>query len=258
MDGNGRWAQRKGRPRVLGHIRGCGRVKPVVREADRLGVKALTLYAFSTENWSRPEGEIALLWRLLKKYLVREADELHRRNIRFCVIGEIERLSSDVREVVERTVERLKDNTGLVLTFAVSYGARRELARAARLFAEDVAAGKRQPEEMNETLMNEYLWTAELGELAEVDMLLRTSGEMRVSNFLLWQAAYAELCFDDVCWPDFGPAHLRAALEEYASRERRFGGVPEKPSEKVSGKLSDPVPASLRTTVPALEATQFT
>ena len=142
MDGNGRWAQRKGRPRVFGHIRGCGRVKPVVREADRLGVKALTLYAFSTENWSRPEAELSVLWRLLKKYLIREADELHRRNVRFRAIGELERLSPDVREVVDQTMERLEGNTGLQLTFAISYGSRRELARAARLFAEDVQAGK--------------------------------------------------------------------------------------------------------------------
>src|ERR1700687_1493228 len=119
MDGNGRWAQRRGRPRVFGHIRGCARVKPVVREADRLGIRALTLYAFSTENWSRPEGELKILWRLLKKYLIREADELQRRNVRFRVIGELERLDDDVREVVEKTVERLSKNTGLQLTFAI-------------------------------------------------------------------------------------------------------------------------------------------
>ncbi|MDR3606171.1 MAG: isoprenyl transferase [Oligoflexia bacterium] len=227
MDGNGRWAQQKGRPRVFGHIRGCGRVKPVVREADRLGIKALTLYAFSTENWSRPEQEIAVLWRLLKKYLVREADELHRRNIRFRVIGEVERLSPDLREVIDKTTQRLSGNTGLQLTFAVSYGARRELARAAKLFAEDVARGRRKPEEMNEDLMEHYLWTAEMGDQAEVDLLIRTSGEMRVSNFLLWQAAYAELYFEDACWPDFEVAHLVRAVNDYASRERRFGSVPE-------------------------------
>jgi undecaprenyl diphosphate synthase len=229
MDGNGRWAQRRGRPRVFGHIRGCARVKPVVREADRLGIKALTLYAFSTENWSRPEGELNILWRLLKKYLIREADELDRRNVRFRVIGEIERLAPDVRKVIEQTVQRLSKNTGLQLTFAVSYGSRRELARAARLFAEDVAKGIRRPEEMTEELMHQYLWTAELGPLAEVDLMIRTSGEHRVSNFLLWQAAYAEFYFQDLNWPDFGPQDLVEAIESYSRRDRRFGCVSKKP-----------------------------
>lgn len=229
MDGNGRWAQRRGRPRVFGHIRGCARVKPVVREADRLGIKALTLYAFSTENWSRPEGELNILWRLLKKYLIREADELDRRNVRFRVIGEIERLAPDVRKVVDQTVQRLSKNTGLQLTFAVSYGSRRELARAARLFAEDVAKGIRRPEEMTEELMQQYLWTAELGPLAEVDLMIRTSGENRVSNFLLWQAAYAEFIFQEINWPDFGPEYLMEAIRVYSQRERRFGCVSKKP-----------------------------
>jgi undecaprenyl diphosphate synthase len=232
MDGNGRWAQLKGRPRVFGHIRGSSRVKPVVREADRLGIKALTLYAFSTENWSRPEAEISVLWRLLKKYLVREVDELFERNIRFRVIGEVERLSPDLREIIQCTEKRLENNTGLQLTFAVSYGARRELARAARLFSEDVARGVRRPEEMDETLMNRYLWTAEMGGAAEVDLLIRSSGEMRVSNFLLWQSAYAELYFEDICWPDFQPVHLEKAVKEYAARARRFGNIPELASKK--------------------------
>ncbi len=228
MDGNGRWAQRRGRPRVFGHIRGCARVKPVVREADRLGIRALTLYAFSTENWSRPEGELSILWRLLKKYLIREADELDRRNVRFRVIGELERLSPDVREVIEKTIQRLSKNTGLQLTFAVSYGSRRELARAARLFAEDVARGVRRPEDMTEELMSQYLWTSELGSFAEVDLMIRTSGENRISNFLLWQAAYAEFYFQDLSWPDFGPEHLVEAIREYSMRDRRFGCVSKK------------------------------
>lgn len=226
MDGNGRWAQARGRPRVFGHIRGCARVKPLVREVDRLGIKALTLYAFSTENWTRPEAELAVLWRLLKKYLIREVDELDRRNVRFRAIGELERLSPDVREVVDRTIARLSKNTGLQLTFAVSYGSRRELVRAAKLFAEDVSSGKRNPAEMTEELMNEYLWTADMRELASVDLLIRTSGERRVSNFLLWQAAYAELVFQEINWPDFQLSNLHEALDEYAHRERRFGSVP--------------------------------
>jgi undecaprenyl diphosphate synthase len=225
MDGNGRWAQRRRHPRVYGHIRGSARVKPIVREADRLGIRALTLYAFSTENWSRPETELGVLWRLLKKYLIREIDELDRQNVRLHVIGEVERLAPDVREELARAMKRLERNTGLQLTFAVSYGSRRELARAARLFAADCAAGLRKPEDMSEELMSHYLWTDSLGDLGEVDLVIRTSGEKRVSNFLLWQAAYAEFYFTDLCWPDFGPGQLREAIEDYGARERRFGGV---------------------------------
>ena len=225
MDGNGRWAQRRRHPRVYGHVRGSARVKPIVREADRLGVRALTLYAFSTENWGRPDTELSVLWRLLKKYLAREIDELDRRGVRLHVIGEVERLAPDVRAALESAMQRLGKNTGVQLTFAVSYGSRRELVRAARLFAEDCASGKRQPAEMSEELMGRYLWTAPLGALADVDLVIRTSGEKRVSNYLLWQAAYAEYYFTDLCWPDFGPAQLAEAVRDYGSRERRFGGI---------------------------------
>ena len=234
MDGNGRWAQRRRRPRVYGHVRGSSRVKPIVREADRLGIRALTLYAFSTENWSRPDTELGVLWRLLKKYLVREVDELHRQNVRLHVIGEIERLAPDVRQVLDAALAKLSGNTGLQLTFAVSYGSRRELSRAARLFAEDCANGKRKPEEMSEELMEQYLWTAPLGVLSEVDLVIRTSGEKRVSNYLLWQAAYAEYYFTDLCWPDFGAEDLFAAVADYASRERRYGAAEENPEQKIS------------------------
>jgi undecaprenyl diphosphate synthase len=235
MDGNGRWAQRRGRPRVFGHIRGSSRIKPLVREADRLGIRALTLYAFSTENWSRPESELSVLWKLLKKYLIREIDELHRNNVRLNVIGEPERLSADVRQVLNSAIARLSGNTGLQLTFAISYGSRREMARAARLFAEDCVAGRKKPSEMTEDLMWRYLWTEKLGEDAGVDLVIRTSGERRVSNYLLWQAAYAEYVFMDLCWPDFKPEQLRGAIEEFSSRERRFGGVtPRNSTESLS------------------------
>lgn len=225
MDGNGRWAQRRKHPRVFGHVRGASRIKAVVREADRLGIKALTLYAFSTENWSRPDGELQVLWRLLKKYLRREQDNLMKENVRLRVIGEVERLDPDVRAILDPAIEKLSRNTGLTLTFALSYGSRRELVRATRLFAEDCLSGKRRPEEMSEELMERYLWTAELGELAKVDLMIRTSGEVRVSNFLLWQAAYAEFVFTDLCWPDFLPKHLEAAVSQYSQRERRYGGI---------------------------------
>ncbi len=225
MDGNGRWAQGRGYPRVFGHIRGSARIKEIVREADRLGIKALTLYAFSTENWKRPEAELAILWRLLKKYLIREAAELHREGVRLHVIGEVERLDPEARAILDRTIHMLSGNKGLQLTFALSYGSRRELSRAAKLFAQDCAAGLRKPEEMTEELMGHYLWTAPLGELAEVDLVIRTSGEKRTSNYLLWQSAYAEYAFPEVKWPDFTPEHLSQAVAEFAGRDRRFGGL---------------------------------
>ncbi len=225
MDGNGRWAAGRGHPRFFGHVRGSGRVKGIVREADRLGVKALTLFAFSTENWSRPDPELRILWSLLKKFLQREQEELLRQNVRLRVIGEVDRLSVDVRQVLEPAVERLSGNTGLQLTFAISYGSRKELARASRLFAEDCVRGIRRPGEMSEALLGEYLWTADLGDLSDVDLVIRTSGEQRMSNFLLWQAAYAEYVFTELCWPDFTPDRFREALEAYSGRERRFGGL---------------------------------
>lgn len=223
MDGNGRWAERRGYPRVFGHIRGSSRVKPIVREADRLGIKALTLYAFSTENWSRPSSELRVLWKLLRKYFVREFDELNKKNIRMRIIGEVDRLGPEIREVLDPLLERLSKNTGLQLNLAISYGSRRELTRAASLFAQDCVDGKRQPSDMTEDLMRDYLWTSELGNLSDVDLVIRTSGEVRVSNFLLWQAAYAEFLFTELCWPDFKPENLRLAVEEYAARERRYG-----------------------------------
>lgn len=225
MDGNGRWAQRRGYPRVFGHIRGSSRVRPIVKAASELGVQALTLYAFSTENWSRPESERQVLWRLLKKYLKKEAEELHNQNVRLRVIGEIERLESDVRDVVDSTINKLKGNTGLQLTFAVSYGGRREIIRAAQEFARECAEGFKVPQELSEGLFEKYLWTADLGALSDVDLLIRTSGERRISNFLIWQAAYAECFFMDTCWPDFSPHDLQRAVDDYAQRERRFGGI---------------------------------
>lgn len=225
MDGNGRWAERRHHPRVFGHIRGSSRVKSIVEEASALGIQALTLYAFSTENWKRPEAELGVLWKLLRKFLLKERAELNRKNVRLRVIGEIERLGPDVREVLDPTIEMLSGNTGLQLTFAVSYGSRVELMRASRLFAEDCVAGRRSPLDMSESVMQEYLWTESLGQLSDVDLVIRTSGEKRVSNFLLWQAAYAEFYFTDLCWPDFGPDHLRSAVQDFSKRDRRFGAL---------------------------------
>jgi undecaprenyl diphosphate synthase len=228
MDGNGRWAERRGHPRVFGHIRGSSRIKPIVKEANRLGIKALTLFAFSTENWSRPEQELGVLWKLLKKYLQKERDELNRENVKLNVIGETEKLSSDIHAVLSPTLELLSQNTGLTLTFALSYGSRKELARAAQLFAEDCLKGIRKPSDIVDQgpeLMSHYLWTQSMGNLSDVDLVIRTSGEKRVSNFLLWQSAYAEFIFSDLNWPDFGPEQFRASVEEYSKRDRRFGGL---------------------------------
>lgn len=225
MDGNGRWAQRRGYPRVWGHIRGSAKVKAIVRKASNMGVKVLTLYAFSTENWSRPQNELDVLWKLLKKYLIQEADELDRENVRIRVIGEIDRLSKDVRDVLDPIVERLSKNTGLQLVFAISYGSHKELAHAAQNFAADCVQGKMKPDQMSEALMEKYLWTNVLGDLSSVDLVIRTSGEKRVSNFLLWQASYAEYYFTEACWPDFTVADFVEAVEDFSKRNRRFGNV---------------------------------
>ena len=225
MDGNGRWAQRRGHSRIFGHVRGASRVKPIVLEADRLGVRALTLFAFSTENWGRPQTELGVLWKLLRKYLIHEADNLHRNNVRLQVMGEIERLDPDVRAVLDPAIEKLSKNTGLLLTFAVSYGSRTELTQAARRVADDCLSGKLKPDEITESLMWKYLWSRCLADLAEVDLVIRTSGEKRISNFLLWQAAYAEYVFFDFYWPDFIPDHLRLAFDEFSIRNRRFGKI---------------------------------
>lgn len=230
MDGNGRWAIRRHHPRVFGHIRGASRIKEVVLAADRLGVKALTLYAFSTENWTRPEDELTVLWKLLVKFLKKEQDELARQNVRLEVIGEKERLSSKVRNVLDPAIERLSKNTGLKLTFAVSYGSRREIIRAAQDFARDCVTKQLDPASLDEKKFENYLWTQSLGELSDVDLVIRTSGEQRISNFLLWQAAYAEYVFFEKCWPDFGASDLEEAVERFSNRERRFGGISHDPA----------------------------
>ncbi len=225
MDGNGRWAERRGYPRVFGHVRGASRIKPIVREADRLGVKALTLYAFSTENWSRPETELSVLWKLLVKFLKKEEADLMKNNVRLRVIGEIERLSPTVREVLDPAIARLSKNTGLQLNFAVSYGSRREILKASQNLIRECSEKGIDPSTLTEADFERHLWTSCLGELSNVDFMIRTSGEIRISNFLLWQAAYAEYLFLEKCWPDFSAQDLTDAVKEFASRDRRFGGI---------------------------------
>jgi undecaprenyl diphosphate synthase len=220
MDGNGRWAQQRRLPRILGHRKGVETVQAVVNECLSLGIRHLTLYAFSSENWGRPRDEVEALMRLLNTFLQREVTQMMNRGIRLRAIGELERLPARVRAVLEDIVKRSVNNQELVLTLALSYGGRNELVRAARSLARATAAGNLDPDTIDEARLAAALDTAGL---PDPDLMIRTSGETRLSNFLLWQAAYAEFVFLDVLWPDFSAADLRAALVEFARRERRFG-----------------------------------
>ena len=221
MDGNGRWAKRRGRPRAAGHRAGAEAVRGAVRAAAELGVEALTLYAFSSENWKRPADEVRDLMGLLRLYLRREMRALHEQNVRIRFIGEHESLSADIRSLMDEARALTAANTGLNLVLAINYGARREIVTAARRLAEEVARGALAPEEITE---ERFAAALSLPDLPDPDLVIRTSGEQRLSNFLLWQAAYAELLFLDILWPDFTQESFRAAVAEYARRERRFGG----------------------------------
>lgn len=220
MDGNGRWAERRGRPRIFGHVRGCWRVRDIIREASDAGVEVLSLYAFSTENWGRPAHEVEVLMRLLYKWLVRERRELMEKNIRFQAIGAVDRLPPTVRKMVKETEEASAGNTGMRLLMALSYSSRLEIVHAARALAEKAVRGELAPENITEEVFSENLLTAAV---RDPDLLIRTSGEQRVSNFLLWQLAYTELYFTDTMWPDFKVADFRRALDSFARRNRRFG-----------------------------------
>jgi undecaprenyl diphosphate synthase len=220
MDGNGRWAQARGLPRAAGHRQGAEAARKVLRAAGEAGVECLTLYAFSSENWRRPEGEISDLMGLLRLYISRELDALHREGIRVKILGDHTAFPADVAKLVDRAVERTAGNERMTLAIALNYGARAELVRATRRIAAEVAAGTLPPEDVDEALIEGSLDTAGLPPL---DLVIRTSGERRLSNFLLWQAAYAELLFVDTLWPDFDGEALRSALADFAGRDRRFG-----------------------------------
>jgi len=220
MDGNGRWAKNRGWVRSLGHVEGSSRVKEIIREADRLGVKVLTLYAFSTENWKRPADEVDALMKLLEHYLQQERQDLLDNNVRFQVFGELEKLPDSARRVVQETIDLSKDNTGMILNFCVSYGGRSEIIRAVQHLYRDVASGARSITDITEKGLSDYMYSAGL---PDPDLIIRTSGEFRISNFLLWQIAYSEIFVTDTLWPDFEPRHLRSAIEAFASRRRRFG-----------------------------------
>jgi len=223
MDGNGRWAKARGHARVYGHIRGASRVKPIVEYAGEIGVKALTLYTFSSENWSRPKGEILLLWKLLGRYLTKEVDHLNSQNVKLNVFGDTDLLSADLNNVLNRSVARLSGNTGLNLNLALSYGGRDEILRATRRIAEKVSDKELSVEEISLDLFESELWTGVLGEYSDVDLMIRTSGEKRLSNYLLWQNAYAEFLFEDVYWPDYTVRLFKESIQKYRQRSRRFG-----------------------------------
>ena len=224
MDGNGRWAKRRMRPRALGHRAGVETMRAVIRESSDLGIEALSFYAFSTENWSRPPEEVGALMGLLMEFFGREIDELHENRVRIRILGDVEGMPEPQRGALIAAMERTGENPGLKLNIAINYGARAELARAARRLAARAARGELKPEDIDEARLAGELYTAGL---PEVDLLIRTSGEQRLSNFLLYQCAYAELVFADALWPDFDLAAYHAALRAYAGRNRRFGGVRE-------------------------------
>jgi len=220
MDGNGRWANLRGLPRVEGHRMGVRSVRAVVECARELRIPYLTLYAFSLENWGRPEPEVVALMTLLKEFLVSELSLLLRHQIRLRVIGETSSVPFAVRQVLEHTVSATAGNAEMTLTLGLSYAGRNEIVRAARLLAAEAAEGKIAPDRITEEMFSSRLDTAGI---PDPDLVIRTSGELRISNFLLWQSAYAEFAFTDVLWPDFGKAEFLQALEEYSRRHRRFG-----------------------------------
>jgi undecaprenyl diphosphate synthase len=222
MDGNGRWAKVRGLPRVAGHKRGAEAVRRTVRGAAELGIEYLTLYGFSSENWKRPPSEIDDLMSLLRLYLLNEIEELHRNGVRLRVIGQRSRLQADIVQLIEEAERHTASNRRLNLTVALSYGGRAEIADAARRIGEAVRDGRVNPVEVNEGLFEHFLFTSDM---PDPDLVIRTSGEKRISNFLLWQAAYAELVFLDRLWPDFTRDDLEHAIREYHGRDRRYGAA---------------------------------
>jgi undecaprenyl diphosphate synthase len=222
MDGNGRWAKKRGLPRIAGHHAGMKAVKKITIAADEIGIKILTLYAFSTENWSRPRDEIDYLMKLPQQFLSLELNELIEKNVQVRVIGWREGLPEFTLEALDEAVEKTKNNTGLILNFALNYGSRKEMLEGMKQMTADIQAGKVQLEQLDEELFTSYLQT---DELPDPDLLIRTSGEQRLSNFMLWQLAYTELYFTACYWPDFSKEHFFEAIEQYQQRIRRYGGL---------------------------------
>ena len=221
MDGNGRWARARGLPRIAGHKQGAEAVRSTVRACSDLGITYLTIYAFSSENWKRPATEVDDLMGLLRLYIRRELASLGREGVRILFIGDRSRLDVEINRLISESEENTKDNRGLIFTVALNYGGRQEILEAARVFAQNVRDGKLNPEDMNEQLFESYLQS---NDMPDPDLLIRTSGEQRLSNFLLWQSAYTEFLFTSPLWSDFKREHLEQAVYEYQRRERRYGG----------------------------------
>lgn len=225
MDGNGRWAKRRLLPRVAGHKAGMENVKTITKAASHLGVKVLTLYAFSTENWKRPADEVNYLMDLPVKFFNKFIPELMANNVKVNIMGYLTQLPAKTQQVCHDAVEQTKNNTGMILNFALNYGSRAEIITATQKLVEQAAAGELLPEDITEDVFAQQLMTSALGEYADPDLLIRTSGEERLSNFLLWQLAYSELVFTDCFWPNFDVDELRQAIWQYQQRDRRFGGL---------------------------------
>lgn len=222
MDGNGRWAQKRKHNRAFGHARGVDRAREITRACAKKGIEALTLYTFSTENWQRPALEVSFLMRLLLRYLKNETQEIIDNNIRFRAVGFVEMLPKNIQAELTRLTKATEKNTGMILNIALSYGSRQELTHAMKTIAEKVAKGALKPEEIQESTISQELFTHES---PDPDLMIRTGGDQRISNFLLWQSAYAELYFTEKCWPDFLVADLEEAIDVFNGRERRFGKV---------------------------------
>lgn len=222
MDGNGRWAKKRGLPRTAGHKMGAEAFRTIANYAKSIGLKYLTVYTFSTENWKRSEEEVNAIMELLEKYLREIIRDMDKNQVRFCFFGDMSRLSPQLQEEARIASEESVKYSGVQVNFCLNYGGRDETVRAARQFAAEVAEGKRQPEELSEELLSSYLYSAGV---PDPELIIRPSGELRTSNFLLWQSAYSEYVFMNVLWPDFGPDDLDAAIAEYHRRNRRFGGV---------------------------------
>ncbi|WP_100408159.1 isoprenyl transferase [Bacillus solitudinis] len=222
MDGNGRWAKKKGLPRIAGHREGMKVINKVVRKANELGVEILTLYAFSTENWKRPKTEVEYLLKLPERFLGIELPKLIEQNVKVRLMGSLENLPEHTLRAVEKAVYETRNNTGLVLNFALNYGSRYEILEAMKAIGKQIQAGEMTEDDISEESFSQYLMTAEL---RDPDLLIRTSGEIRLSNFMLWQLAYSEFWFTDVLWPDFNEHHFTEAVAVYQKRARRYGGI---------------------------------
>lgn len=222
MDGNGRWAQKRGLPRTFGHRAGAESLRNIVKAASEIGIKVLTAYAFSTENWKRPEEEVNFLMALLSDYLDNEIEELDSNDVKIRFIGKVTDLASSLQKKIENAQSRTADNSGLILNLAVNYGGRAEITRAVQIIADKIIKGELKPQDITDAVVQNNLYTVGL---PDPDLLIRPSGDLRISNFLLWQLAYTEFWFTDINWPDFKPEHLVQAIIEFQQRDRRFGGL---------------------------------